>query len=56
MGIGLHEMAAQLAMLESVVQRYKRTGRIGLSGPEYQLAKDGVDIMDELARGRRGVE
>lgn len=50
MGIGLHEMAAQLAMLESVVQRYKRTGRIGLSGPEYQLAKDGVDIMDELAR------
>jgi hypothetical protein len=50
MGIGLHEMSAQLAMLESVVQRYKRTGRIGLSGPEYQLAKDGVDIMDELAR------
>jgi hypothetical protein len=47
---GEAEMAQQLAMLEHVIQRYKRTGRIGLSGPEYQLAKAGVDIMDELAR------
>jgi hypothetical protein len=47
---GEAEMAQQLAMLEGVVERYKRTGRIGLSGPEYQLAKAGVDIMDELAR------
>ena len=50
MQLGEAEMAQQLAMLEAVVERYRRTGRIGLSGPEYQLAKAGVDIMDELAR------
>lgn len=49
-GAGVDEMAQQLAMLEGVVQRYKRTGRVGLSGPEYQLAKQGVQVMDELAR------
>ena len=49
LGVGVDEMAEQLAMLESVVQRYKRTGRVGLSGPEYQLARRGVDVMDELA-------
>ena len=49
-GAGEAEMAQQLAMLEGVIERYKRTGRIGLSGPEYQLAKQGVQVMDELAR------
>lgn len=50
LGIGEAEMAQQLAMLEGVIDRYKRTGRIGLSGPEYQTAKQGVQVMDELAR------
>jgi hypothetical protein len=50
MGVGEAEMAEQLLMLESVLQRFKRTGRAGLSGPEYQTARRGVDVMDELAR------
>lgn len=49
MGIGEQEMAEQLYVLESVVERYKRTGKVGLSGPEYQIARRGVNIMDELA-------
>lgn len=49
MHVGEAEMAQQLAMLEQVLERYKRTGRVGLSGPEYQIAKDGVEIMDQLA-------
>lgn len=48
--IGLDEMAEQLHMLEAVVQRFKRTGRIGFAGLEYQTARRGVDVMDELAR------
>jgi hypothetical protein len=48
--IGQDEMAAQLHMLEAVLARYRRTGRVGFAGPEYQRAKDGVDVMDELAR------
>ena len=49
MQLGEPEMAAQLHMLESVVERYKRTGKVGFSGAEYQTAKDGVSLMDELA-------
>jgi hypothetical protein len=48
--VGEPEMAEQLHMLDGVVQRFQRTGRIGLSGPEYQLARLGVEVMDELAR------
>jgi len=48
-GAGEAEMAQQLHMLEGVLARYQRTGRIGLSGPEYQLARQGVEVMDELA-------
>jgi len=47
--IGVSEMAEQLLMLEAVVLRFKRTGRIGFSGPEYQLARDGVVVMDLIA-------
>ena len=47
--VGEAEMAEQLAMLERVLLRYQRTGKIGFSGPEYQLGKDGVAVMDELA-------
>jgi hypothetical protein len=49
-GAGEAEMAQQLHMLEGVLARYQRTGKVGLSGPEYQLAKQGVEVMDELAR------
>ena len=47
--VGQDEMTEQLLMLEAVLARYKRTGKIGLSGPEYVLAKKGVEVMDELA-------
>lgn len=50
LGQGEAEMAAQLELATGVVERYGRTGRIGFSGVEYQLAKLGVDVMDELAR------
>lgn len=43
------KMAQQLAVLEALVTRYGRTGRILFTGPEYQLAKAGVRLMDDLA-------
>ncbi len=43
------DMRQQLELVTSLVQRYGRTGCVGFSGPEYQLAKAGVDLMDELA-------
>lgn len=49
MHIGETEMAAQLELALSLIVRYKRTGRVAFSGPEYQAAKAGVEVMDELA-------
>lgn len=43
------EMTAQLDLVASIVERYGRTGRIVFTGSEYQLAKDGVGYMDDLA-------
>lgn len=42
-------MAQQLSMITDLVTRYGRTGSILFTGPEYQLAKLGVQVMDELA-------
>lgn len=42
-------MAQQLSLITNLVTRYGRTGRIVFTGPEYQLAKLGVQVMDELA-------
>ena len=50
LGLGEAEMAVQLQMLEHVTERYVRTGRVGFTGAEYQLAKVGVQVQDELAR------
>ena len=50
LGLGEDEMAMQLHMLEGVVQRYSRSGKVGFTGTEYQLAKRGVLVQDELAR------
>jgi hypothetical protein len=47
--LGEPEMRAQIDLATSLVERYGRTGRIGFSGPEYQLAKAGVVLMDQLA-------
>lgn len=49
MQIGEAEMTAQLELALSLIERYRRTGRVAFSGPEYQAAKDGVAIMDQLA-------
>ena len=49
MHIGEAEMQAQLELALSLIERYKRTGRVAFSGPEYQAAKAGVAVMDELA-------
>lgn len=49
MHIGEAEMQAQLELALSLIERYRRTGRVAFSGPEYQAAKAGVAVMDELA-------
>ena len=49
MGLGEAEMTAQLELALSLIERYRRTGRVAFSGPEYQAAKAGVEVMDELA-------
>lgn len=46
---GVPEMRAQLEMAEQLIERFKRTGRVGFNGAEYQLAKDGIGYMDQLA-------
>lgn len=47
--VGEAELSLQLDLALAVVERFKRTGRVGFSGPEYQLAKEGVGYMDDLA-------
>lgn len=47
--LGAPEIVPQLDLADAVLDRYRRTGRIGFSGPEYQLAKKGVIVMDLLA-------
>lgn len=42
-------MRAQLELVTGVAERFGRTRRVGFSGREYQLAKVGVDVMDQLA-------
>ncbi|KQV85463.1 hypothetical protein ASC87_07165 [Rhizobacter sp. Root1221] len=49
LGMGEPEMAEQLQLLEQVVARYRSTGRLVFAGPEYQLAKRGLQVMDQLA-------
>jgi hypothetical protein len=47
--MGVAEMAPQLELATRVVERYGRTGKVGFSGTEYQVAKLGVEVMDALA-------
>jgi hypothetical protein len=49
MHLGEAEMAQQLELCGLVLERYNKSGRVGFSGPEYQLAKIGVAVMDQLA-------
>ena len=49
MGVGVAEMAPQLEVATRLVERFSRTGRVAFDGPDYQLAKIGVLVMDTLA-------
>lgn len=49
LGIGELEMAAQLEVATRLVERFGRTGLVRFDGPDYQLARIGVQVMDELA-------
>jgi hypothetical protein len=49
LGAGVDEMREQLDLGTRLVERYGRTGRVAFSGLDYQLAKVGVTVMDQLA-------
>ena len=46
---GEPEMRVQLELASTLVERYGRTGRVLFTGTEYQVAKEGVQVMDQLA-------
>lgn len=45
----LPEMEAQLQLASRMVERFGSTGRVAFTGVDYQLAKEGVRVMDALA-------
>jgi len=49
LGMGEPEMAAQVDLCVSMLDRFQRTGRVGFSGPELETARDGVVVFDQLA-------
>ena len=49
MQLGLDEMNEQLGVVTRLVERYGRTGLVRFTGSDYQLAKQGLAVMDELA-------
>ena len=49
LGTGVPEIAPQLELAARVIERFGKTGRVVFTGPEYQLAKSGVDVMEALA-------
>lgn len=46
---GVPEMTLQLELSARLVERFGRTGRVAFDGPDYQLAKEGLQVMDQLA-------
>jgi hypothetical protein len=46
--VGVPEMDAQVAVARRLVTRYWNTGKVGFSGPDYQAARTGLQVMDEL--------
>jgi hypothetical protein len=47
--LGVDEMADQVDLAKRLVDRFARTGRVAFDGPDYQLAKTGLIVMDMLA-------
>jgi hypothetical protein len=48
--LGVDEMLDQAELARRVVERWKRTDTVTFDGAEYDLAVQGVVVMDELAR------
>lgn len=48
LGRGVDEMARQMDLSHTLIARYSTTGVIGLSAEEYQIAREGVLVMDTL--------
>lgn len=46
---GVPEMLEQFDLVIRVTERHQATRRVIFTGPDYQLAKRGVDVMDQLA-------
>lgn len=49
LGAGVPEMDAQLELATQLVERFGRTNRVLFTGPDLQLARAGVVVMDQLA-------
>lgn len=47
--LGVPEMDVQAELAGTLIERYGRTGRVLFTGTEYELAKTGIDVMDQLA-------
>lgn len=50
LGTGVAEMVVQLEVATRLVERYSSSGRVAFDADDYQLARCGVIVMDELAR------
>jgi hypothetical protein len=46
---GVPEMAQQLELATRLAERLARCGRVLFDGPDLQLAREGVAVMDQLA-------
>jgi hypothetical protein len=47
--LGVDELRPQRDLALRLVDRYRRTGLVRFEGPDYQLARDGMAVMDALA-------
>lgn len=47
--VGMAEMDAQCDMVTRLTERWHRTGRVRFDGPDLQLARAGIGVMDDLA-------
>jgi hypothetical protein len=50
LGLGVDEMAVQLEVSTRLAERWAATGVVSWDGLDYDLARRGLEVMDELAR------
>lgn len=46
---GMHLIEPQLALCTQLIDHYRETGRVELTPEQYELAKEGADVMDAFA-------